>query len=93
MSLRSSESEAERHRPATTHERLIERPGQRLSVECADGLGPPPRWRIFADHAVDGLAQQIGVTGVSAVLLDQVAQQSAKTGVATIRRRKMNWLA
>ena len=44
----------------------------------------PPRWRIFTDESVHGFAKQIGVSGVSPELLDQVADEAPQTEMATI---------
>ena len=46
--------------------------------------GPPAGRRVLADAAVDGLAEQVGVAGVPAVLLDQVADEPAQAGVAAL---------
>jgi hypothetical protein len=40
--------------------------------------GAPSRWWVLSDPSVDGLAKQIGVPGVTAVLLDQVTEQAAQ---------------
>lgn len=44
----------------------------------------PPSRRVLADQPVDGLAEQFGVPGMPAVLLDQIAHEPAQTGVATL---------
>src|SRR3954447_25669067 len=36
--------------------------------------------RVLSDQAVDGLADEVGVTGVPRVLLDEVDQHPAQTG-------------
>jgi hypothetical protein len=48
-----------------------------LSARCR---APARRW-VLADTPIDGLTKQVGVAGVSAVLLDQVAQQAAQARV------------
>jgi hypothetical protein len=57
-----------------------------------DRLRTPIHGRVFSDQPVDGLAKQIGVPGVPAVLLDQVAQQSAQAGPAAVRPRQVDRL-
>src|ERR1700722_15089953 len=52
----------------------------------------PPWWRIFTDPPVDGLAKQVCVTGVPAVLLDQIAQEPAQAGVSTVGRAHVDEL-
>ncbi len=44
----------------------------------------PPGGRVFADAPVHGLAEQVGVPGVPAVLLDQVTEEPAQAGMATV---------
>ena len=44
----------------------------------------PARRRVLPDEAVHGLAQQVGVPGVPAVLLDQVADEPAQAGVPAV---------
>jgi hypothetical protein len=46
----------------------------------------PTRRRVFPDASVDGFAQEVGVAGVAAVLLDQVAQQPAQARMLTLGR-------
>ena len=46
--------------------------------------GAPSGRRVLADPAVDGLAEQVGVAGVPAVLLDQVADEPAQAGVVAV---------
>ena len=61
--------------------------GHRLPHPESDrsaGAGPPAGRRVLTDEAVHRLAEQIGVPGVPAVLLDQVADQPAKAGVAAV---------
>ena len=45
------------------------------------GLRAPSGGRVFTDPPVDRFAQQVGVAGVPAILLDQVADQPAQAGV------------
>ena len=40
--------------------------------------------RVLTDPAVNSLADQVGMTGVPAVLLDQVADEPAQAGLATV---------
>ena len=47
----------------------------RIQLSGEPGLRPPVERRVLADAPVDDLAQQVGVAGVPAVLLDQVEQQ------------------
>ena len=44
----------------------------------------PSGRRVLTDATVDGFAEQVGVAGVPAVLLDQVADESAQAGVMTV---------
>jgi len=44
----------------------------------------PSSRRVFTDQSVDGLAEQVGVPGVPAILLDQVAEQPAQAGMASV---------
>lgn len=52
---------------------------------------PPGRW-VFSDQAVDGLSDQVSVTGVSAILLEKVKHESAQTRLLSIRRGHVNGL-
>jgi hypothetical protein len=45
--------------------------------------GGRPGW-VLADHAVDRLAQQVGVAGVAAVLLDQVEDQPPQAEMVAV---------
>jgi hypothetical protein len=44
----------------------------------------PAGRRVLADHTVHGLAEQVGVAGVPAVLLDQVEDEPAQAGVPAV---------
>ena len=54
--------------------------------------GAPAGGRVFADPSVDRLAEQVGVSGVPAVLFDQVADHAAQAGVLNPRRRGVDEL-
>ncbi len=41
--------------------------------------------RVLAGSAIDGLAQQVSVPGLAAVLLDEVADEPPQVGVVAIR--------
>ena len=44
----------------------------------------PSSWRVLAGQSVHRLAEQVGVPGVPAVFLDQVADEPAQAGMAAI---------
>ena len=46
--------------------------------------GTPPRRRVLADAAVDGLSDEVGMPRVAAVLLHEVAQQAPQVGVVAL---------
>jgi hypothetical protein len=46
----------------------------------------PAGRRVFTDQTVDGLAEEVGVPRVPAVLPDQVAEQPAQTGMGAVGR-------
>jgi hypothetical protein len=48
------------------------------------GLRAPSGGRVLTDSPVDRFAQQVGVAGMPAILLDQVADQPAQVGVAAV---------
>lgn len=77
---------ASRVRPDTSavrahgHEKM-----QPAMAESAGGeSGPPVARRVLTHAAVHGLAEQVGVTGVPAVLLDQVADHATQAGVVAL---------
>ena len=39
---------------------------------------------VLTDQSVDSLAEQVGVPGVPAILLDQVAEEPTQAGMATV---------
>src|SRR5262249_37962305 len=57
------------------------------------GFWLPAGRRVFPDQPVDGLAEQVGVPGVPAILLDQVADQPAQAGMTPIGPAKVDELA
>lgn len=58
----------------------------------ASRLDSPSGWRVFADEPVHRLAEKIGVPGVAAVLLDQVAEQPTQARMTTVARRHVDEL-
>jgi hypothetical protein len=52
----------------------------------------PAGWRVLTDEPVHGLADKVGVPGVPAVLLDQVAHEAPKAGVAAVGPGNVNEL-
>lgn len=50
-------------------------------------IGPPrvpSSRRVLTDQSVHGLAEQVGVPRVPAILLDQVAEKPAQAGMSTV---------
>ena len=45
----------------------------------------PSSWRVLAGQSVYRLAEEVGVPGVPAVFLDQVADEPAQAGVAAVK--------
>src|SRR6185436_3981664 len=56
------------------------------SADRGSGGRAPPRGRVLAHASVDGLAEEVGMPGVAAVLLEQVADQSPEAGVLALCR-------
>ena len=56
------------------------------------GSGAPVGGRILADQPVDRLTDQVRVSGVSPVLLDQVEDRSAQAGPPAVRLRLLDEL-
>ena len=52
----------------------------------------PSNGRVLTDQSVHSLAEQVGVPGVPAILLDQVAEEPAQAGLATFRIGKVDEL-
>jgi hypothetical protein len=44
----------------------------------------PSSRRVLTDQTVDSLAEQVGMPGVAAILLDQVAEKPAQAGMTTV---------
>src|SRR6478735_11281360 len=61
-------------------------------ADRGSGGRAPPRRRVLADASVDGLAKEVGVPGVAAVLLEQVTDQSPEVGVLALRRGSVDQL-
>ena len=77
------------------HADLESEPGALTEQRCPCGQGRPALLatdrRVLADPS-DGLTEQIGVPGVPAVLLDQVAEEPAQAGAAAVGRRDVDQL-
>lgn len=57
----------------------------RARSENSPQLAGPPAWRwVLTNAPVDGLAEQVGVPGVAAVLLDQVAHQPTQASLPAV---------
>ena len=65
---------------ATVGDQDLVEHGSRLVVRVPAGR------RVFTDQTVDGLAEEVGVARVPAVLLDQVAEQPTQTGMGPVGR-------
>src|SRR5690606_27274345 len=82
-------SSTERGGSAVSTNRLTPFVGARgsgpLGQEIVPGAGPPSGRRAFTDPAVHRFPQQVGVPGVPAVLLDQVADQPAQAEPPPVR--------
>src|SRR4051794_5580920 len=60
-------------------------PSRSGRLTCPDG--PPAGRRVLTHPAVHGLTEQVGVPGVPAVLLEEVAEEPAEAGVPAVGHR------
>src|SRR6478735_3509513 len=62
---------------------IDEWPRIRQQLACTGARPPSRRW-VLTHSPVDGLAEQVRVPGVAAILLDQIAQQPAQARMLTL---------